>query len=339
MKLSLRNNSSIMHKKAGLILLATLFSFIGILNAEKSLERIANETGVEGETQYNEGKFGEAAASFEVAISKLKEAVEVEGIPLDDEKISRWWEYAFNGYYQSGNFEKALFVLDERLKLQPGKYELINYKAIVLNNNLKRTADAIEVLKAYNEDNRSFKVEKKIAGFYLDLGDKEQALEWYNKAYELKKDSKVIKNIATLYVQLGKNAEAVQAYEDFIQTNPKETVLIKTYKNMGKLYEDMSSYSKANSSYEKSLALKYDKDLNLKLMVSYYDNDNFLKSMEKIDQRLSKSSNDADAIYYRAMIKINEGDKAGAKSDFRKLLNGKYSKSAKGWIESIESEE
>lgn len=327
-----------MYRITGLILLVIFFSCYGILNAEKSLERIANETGVEGETLYNSGKFLDAAKAFETAISKLKEAVKEEGIPLDNEKISRWWEYAFNGYYQGNDFENSLRVLDERLKLHPGNYDLINYKAIVLDSKLKRTGEAINVLKDYDEQNRNFNVEKKIAGYYVDLDDKENALEWFNKAYELKKDSKVIKNIATLYVQLGKNAEAVKAYEDFIQTNPKESVLVQTYKNMGKLYEDMGNYSQANTYYEKSLALKYDSTINLLLIVNYYDRDDFTKCLEKINQMLKNNSGNADAIYYRAMVKYNQDDKVGAKADFQKIINSKYSSSAKKFIESINSE-
>jgi tetratricopeptide (TPR) repeat protein len=312
---------------------------IGILNAEKSLERIANETGVEGETFYNEGKYLEAAQAFEQAITKLHEAVQKDGIPLDNEKISRWWELAFNAYYAGQDYENALKVLDERLKLQPGNYDLTNYKAIILDKHLKRTAEAIEVLKAYDAAKQSFNVEKKIAGYYVDLGDKENAIEWYEKAYEIKQDSKVIKNIAALYVELGKNAEAIQAYENFLQTNPTEKVLIKTYKNMGVLYEDIGNYGKANEYYEKSLALKYDKDLNLKLMISYYDRDNYSKAKEKINQRLTKKSNDADAIYYLAQIKYQEEDKAGAKAEFQKITgSSKYGSSAKKWIESINSE-
>lgn len=327
-----------MYKKTGLMLLLIILCCSTALLADKSLERLANEAGVEGETLYNSGKFVDAAKAFETAISQLQEAVKEEGIPLDKEKISRWWEYAFNGYYQGNDFENAIRTLDERLKLKPGDYELVNYKSIILNSKLNRTPEAIEVLKAYNEGNRSFRVENKIAGYYVDLDDKANALLWYNKAYELKQDSKVIKNIATLYVQLGQNAEAVKAYEDFIATNPKESVLVQTYKNMGKLYEDMGNYSKANTYYEQSLALKYDSTINLLLIVNYYDHDNFDKCLEKIKQMLTKNPGNADAIYYRAMIKYNQEDKLGAKADFQKILNSKYSSSAKKFIESIDSE-
>jgi tetratricopeptide (TPR) repeat protein len=321
------------------ILMLLLVTFSSFLWAEKSLERIANEKGVEGETFYNEGKFLEAAKAFETAIAKLKEAVKKEGIPLDNEKISRWLLYAFQGYYQGKKYENALQVQNERIKLDPGSYKLISTKAKLLKNYLNRVDEAVIVLKNYNNKKRSFKVEKKIGLYYSDLKDYENALIWYKKAYELKQDSGVIKNIAIiLYKYLGRNEDAIKAYEDFIQTNPKESVLAQTYKNMGSLYEDIGSYSKANVHYEKSLALKYDKDINLKLIISYYDNDNFAMAKEKINQRLGKKSSDADAIYYRAMIKVNENDKPGAKADFKKLLGGKYNKSAKGWIESIESE-
>ena len=327
-----------MYRRIGSILLMILLSCSFLLSAEKSLERLANEAGVEGETFYNNGKFLDAAKAFEDAVGKLKEAVKTEGIPLDNEKIARWLEYAFNAYYQGNDFENSIRILDERLKLKSGDYDLVNYKAIILKGKLNRTADAIEVLKAFNEGNRTFKVESKIADYYIDLDDKENALTWFNRAYELKKDSKIIRNIATLNVQLGRNEDAVKAYEDFIQTNPKESVLVQTYKNMGKLYEDMGSYAKANVYYEKSLALSYDNTVNLLLIVSYYDHDDFSKAMEKINQMLQKNPGSADAIYYRAMIKYNQEDKAGAKADFQKILNSKYSSSAKKFIESIDSE-
>lgn len=327
-----------MFRKTGIILVISLIICCGLLFAEKTLERIANEIGVEGETFFNEGKYLESAQKFEEAVAKLKEAVNTDGIPLDNDKINQWLLYAFNGYYKGSDYENALRILDARLEINPGNWDIINYKAIILKSKLDRIPEAIEVLKGYNASKRSFKVEKKIAGYYIDLNDNENALEWYNKAYELKQDSKVIKNIATLYVKLGNNAEAVKAYEDFLLTNPRESVLIQTYKNMGSLYEDMQEYNKSNQYFEKSLELKYDSSINLLLITKYYDLDQYDKSLEKIQQRLSKKSNDADAIYFRAMIKYNRNDKVTAKQDFQKLLGTKYDKQAKGFVESIESE-
>ena len=328
-----------MYKKIFIILFLLITAFAGVLWAEKSLERIANEKGVEGESLFNEGKFLEAASSFEIAIAKLKEAAKKEGIPLDNEKISKWLENTFQGYFQGKDFDNAIRILDERLKLDPDNYKLINNKAIILKKYLNRIDEAIIVLQTYNNKKRSFKVEKKIAGYCVDNEDYQNALDWYQKAYELKQDSGVIKNIAViLYKYLGRNEDAIKAYEDYISTNPPKSAIISTYKNMGALYEDMNNYTKANFYFEKALELKYDPNINLKLISSYFDRDLYDKCSEKIEQLLKNKPGNIDAIYYRALVKYNQEDKVRAKENFKKLLGTKYDKSAKGWIESIESE-
>jgi len=319
------------------MLLLTLI--ISSLFAEKSLERIANEKGVEAETLYNEKKFVDSAQVFEAAISKLEEAVKTDGIPLDNEKISRWLELAFNGYYQGKEFEDAIKIIDRQLKLDPTNYKFVNYKAIILKKYLERIDEAIAVLKEYNTAKRSFKVEKKIASYYQSIEDYENAVIWYHKAYEQKKDATVIKNIAAIYLKLGKNNEAISAYEDFIKTNPNESVLAKTYKNLGKLYEDMKSNSKSIENYEKSIDLKYSSDIVLTLIMKYYEGESYDKALEKIALFLNNKPGNNDAIYYRAMIHFDRGEKEAATTDFQTISSDpKYSKLAKGYIESIKSE-
>jgi len=328
-----------MYKKNLIITILLITLTISSLFAEKSLERIANETGVEGETLYNAKKFVESAQTFETAIAKLEEAVNADGIPLDNEKISRWLELAFNGYYQGQKFEDAIRIIDRQLKLDPTNYTFVNYKSIILKKYLKRIDDAIVVLKKYNNSKRSFKVEKKIASYYSDLKDYDNAVIWYQKAYEQKKDATVIKNIAAIYLKLGKNSEAITAYEDFIKTNPNESVLAKTYKNLGKLYEDMKNSAKSIENYEESIKLKYSSDIVLGLVSKYYDGNLYDEALGKIALFLENKPDNTDAIYYRAMIHYNRGEKESATADFQTISKDpKYSKLAKGFIESIKSE-
>ena len=328
-----------MYKKVLIITILLLTLTISSLFADKSLERIANEKGVEAETLFNDKNFIQAAQSFEAAIAKLEEAVITDGIPLDNEKISRWLELAFNGYYQGQQFEDAIRIIDIQLKLDPTNYTLVNYKSIILKKNLNRIEEAIVVLKEYNANKRSFKVEKKIASYYSDLEDYENAVIWYQKAYEQKKDATVIKNIAAIYLKLGRNSEAITAYEDFIKTNPNESVLAKTYKNLGKLYEDMKNSAKSTENYEKSIKLKYNSNIVLTLITKYFEGNLYDKALEKIALFLKNKPGNIDAIYYRAMIHYNRGEKEQATSDFQIISSDpKYSKLAKGYIESIKSE-
>ena len=328
-----------MYKKILIITLLLLALTVSSLFADKSLERIANEKGVEGETLYNAKKFVESAQTFEAAIAKLEEAVKKDGIPLDNEKISRWLELAFNGYYQGQKFEDAIKVLDKQLKLDPTNYTFVNYKAIILKKYLKKVDEAIVVLKEYNTTKRSFKVEKKIASYYSDLEDYENSVIWYNKAYQQKKDATVIKNIAAIYLKLGRNSEAITAYENFIKTDPNESVLARTYMNLGKLYEDMKNNAKSIENYEKSIKIKYNSNIVLGLITKYFDGNSYDKALEKIGLFLKNSPGNNDAIYYRAMIHYNRGEKEQATADFQTLsTDPKYSKLAQGFIESIKSE-
>ena len=328
-----------MLKKVLIITVLLLTFTISNLFAQKSLERIANEKGVEAETLYNDKKFVESAQTFEAAIAKLEEAVKTDGIPLDNEKISRWLELSFNGYYQGKKFENAIRIIDEQLKLDPTNYTYINYKSIILKKYLKRIDEAIVVLKKYNNAKRTFKVEKKIASYYAGLEDYENSVIWYKKAYEQKKDATVIEKIAIIYLKLDRNSEAITAYEDFIKTNPNKSVLAKTYMNLGKLYEDMKNNAKSIENYEKSIDLKYNSNIVLNLITKYYDGNLYDSALEKIALFLKNKPGNNDAIYYRAMIHYDRGEKEAATADFQTISSdSKYSKLAKGYIESIKSE-
>jgi len=329
-----------MYKKVYIITLLLVALTISSLFAQKSLERIANENGVEAETLFNDKKFVEAAQSFEVAIAKLEEAVKTDGIPIDNEKISRWLLYAFQGYYQGKKYEDALKVQNERIKLDPSNYKLISTKAKLLKSFLNRADEAIAALIKYNSTKRSFKVEKKIASYYSDLEDYENALVWYHKAYELKKDATLIEKIAKIYLKLDRNSEAITAYEKFIKTNPNESVLARTYMNLGSLYEDLEDTSNMIINYEKSLSIEYRNEICLKLIPKYYESKKFKAANIIIEKLLNNNPKDASAFYYRGLIKFDSGDIDGAKIDFQKIVDDRaYGTDAKRRIESINSSE
>ena len=79
------------------------------------------------------------------------------------------------------------------------EYQLLNY------------TEAIQYLRqAVKQDSHFIEAYLLMGDIYYDQDSLQNAVKWYNKAYELKKDSKVIKNIANLYIKLGKNAEAIK---------------------------------------------------------------------------------------------------------------------------------
>jgi tetratricopeptide (TPR) repeat protein len=326
-----------MYKKLTLLLIGLVV--VSALFAQKSLERIANETAAKADSLYDAGQYVEAGKKYEEAVVKFEEAVQEMGIPMDNQKVGLWYRNAYASYAKGKDLENAARVMGKRIELDPDNYQLVKVQAHIYKKYLNNIPKAIEILKEYNQRRRTFTVEEKIGHYYIDANDLENALTWFEKAYEQKKDSQVIKNIATIYVKLGNNEKAIQAYENFLETNPSESVLAKTYKNMGALYDDIKKSAQATNYYEKSLKLQYDRNVALLLLSKYYDNKKYDKAKSKAELLLSKNAADNDALYYRAMINYETGNKQQAKADFEKIRsNPKYSQIAKGFIDSIESE-
>ncbi len=320
-----------------IVIIALVTLIASFLSAEKSLERLGNEAEYAGDEAYNAGNRAEAAEKYEEALQKLKAAHEKDGIPVQD-KIDRIHDKIFKAYYFSKNYTKAIEILNIQLKNSPSS-KTARTIAQIYEKNLNDIDKAIQTLVSFNEKDRNYIVEKKIASYYTDKEDFQNALKWYEKAYELKQDSDVIKNIATLYLKLNKKAEAIKAYENFIKTEPSERVLAKTFRNMGALYEDMNNETKSIEYYEKSNNLKYNDQITLLLITKYYDAGNFDLALKNVKLLLQNDPENVDAVYYRAMINYDQGNRDQAKADFQKLEKvAKYSKIAKGYIESIESE-
>jgi len=302
---------------------------------EKPAEILANEAEVAGDTAFNAKSYADAAAQYEIALTHMHEAAaagtaQTEEIPRVEEKL-------FKAYYFGGQYEKSVEAYKRYLALKPGDVKAVRTIAQILAKKLKDVERAITELEAFDANTANFQIRKDIAGYYEDLGNTDKELEWYIKANELKSDADVIQRIASLYVKKGDNANAVKAYEDYLATNPPETQVAQTYKNLGVLYDGMKNAPKAIEWFEKALGMQYDGDIATKLMVMYYDRADYEKSMSKVSLILTNAPEDESAIFYRALIKVKQGDKPGAIEDFKKLENSsRYGADARNNIKALQ---
>jgi len=327
-----------MYRKTYILLLVALLMLTASLWSEESTERLAREKGVDAATLWNQEKYTESAQACEEAIAMLGKAVKEDGIPEDPAVISHWLYIAFDCYAKTSDLEQALRILNDILKLDPGNMTLYDQKAL-LQKKMSLFDDAIVTYTYIDSVKPSYKNCNKIGDIYKDREDWEKALEWYTKSYDLRNDSGTINNIAVINLNLGRKEAAIQAYQDFLATDPPPAAQIKTYKNLGKLYEDLKKMNEALENYEKSNALRYDNQLTLLLISRYYDLKQYDKSMEKIKLYLQNKPDSADGLYYRAMIKFDRGDLQGAKADFGAIQNNPtYGSIAKGYIDSINSQ-
>jgi tetratricopeptide (TPR) repeat protein len=326
-----------MLNKIGILTMILLLGVFNFLFADKPLERLGNEAEYSGDEFYKNKEYLQAAEMYEEAQAKFQEAIEKDGLPIQ-EKVINMDDKLWKAYYFGGSYQEAIAVLKKMLARNNDE-KTATLIAQIYEKNVADIDSAISFLQEFNSKERNYDVEKRIANLYYKKDDLANALSWFQKAYELRQDRDLISNIATIYLKMGKQQEAINAYDDFIKTNPPSSVLGRTYKNMGALYEEIGNMTKAAEYYEKSNSMRFESDVTLKLIDIYYEDDKYDKALSKIDLLIKNSPrNKKHGIYYRAMIRYNRGDFTGARADFSQLLgDATYNNFAKQFIESIDS--
>jgi tetratricopeptide (TPR) repeat protein len=327
-----------MYRRTHILVLVVLLLISASLWSQKSTERLAREKGVEAESLWENGSLAESALACEEAITLFQKAVTEDEVPDDTALISHWLAIAFDCYAKTTDFDNALRILDKMIALDTENIKLYQQKALI-QKKLKKFDDAIATYTYIDSVKPGYKNCKKIASIYKKREDWENALVWYYKSYDLRQDSNTIKDIAVINLTLGRNEAAIQAYLDFLGTEPAQAAKIKTYKNLGKLYEDLGEISKGMEYYEKSNELRYDNQITQVLLVKYYELEQYDNSRRNIELYLSAKPADAVALYYRAMISYDKGNLLEARTDFEAIqTNPTYGSIAKGYIESINSQ-
>lgn len=320
------------------LVLLILFALTSSLWSQKTTERLAREKGVEAEELWQAENYTESATACEEAISLFNKAVTEDQLPNDKELIAHWLAIAYDCFVKTSDFDNALRILGDMIKLDPENMKYYEQKAI-LQKKLNKFDNAIETYTYIDSIKPSYKNSKSIASIYKDREDWENALKWYYRSYDQRQDSNTIKDIAVINLSLGRKEAAIQAYKDFLATDPATATKIKTYKNLGKLYEDLGEINNALEYYEKSNELRYDNQITLLLISRYYDLNNYTKSLQNINLYLKNKPNEAAVLYYRAMINYNQGKLQEAKKDFEAIQNNPtYGSIAKGYIDSINSQ-
>jgi tetratricopeptide (TPR) repeat protein len=308
------------------------------------LEADGNKLANEGDTFYKEKAYDKAAAKYMEAMEKYKRAVKEEGIPITD-KVNKMKKNAGASFAKAKNWQGYIdvLILDYQNAKEKSKFNLAKkigsiYKSKKYLNNSEK---ALEFYMSFeNETSGHFLIQKRIGNIYKENKDYNNAIVWYEKSYARQKSSTIINDIASMHMLLKDYDSAIKAYNRYVNLeDTPSTEKAKTYMYMGKLYEDTGKPSKAIENYEKSVSLKYSKDLETKLMVLYFEKGDFEKSRKKAEFLLTKDSKYDHAIYHIAQILYKNGKKREAKAEYQKLLSSpQYKKLAGDFIKSIDSE-
>lgn len=305
--------------------------------AQESLERLGNEAAASADSLYEANVFIDAAQKYEEAFNLFVRAEEEDEIPLT-EKIEQMLANMVTSYYQGEDYENAIRVIGKRLDRDPGNHVYARQIAQIYERLLNNPSQAKRILESYEENYDNYEIRRTLARLFSDDQEYSKALEWYQKAFEMRQDPEVLQNIALLHHRLGNTPEAIEAYEDYLETKPRESILVNVYRNMGKFYEDIGNEEKSIEYYKQSNRLRYNRDITLLLLAKYYERGDYLNARDKANKLLSNDPNNVEAHYYHGLMLFEEERYAEAKSRFEKIVNDRrYGAAAQQYIDSIES--
>jgi len=316
----------------GVLLINTSFAV-----ENKTLERLGNEAAASGDSLFTDHKFTEAAQKYEEAHKLFVRAEEEDNIPLSD-KINQMLSNMVASYYQAEDYENTIRILKIRLEHEPNNDIYARQISQIYEGLLNNSEKAAEVLIEFAKNNENFTVYRTIARLHNEMEKINEAINWYEKSFNIRQDPDVLQSIALLHHRLGNTKEAIKSYERFLETNPREAVLISVYRNMGRFYDDIGNNEKSIEFFERSNQLRFNRDITLLLLTKYFDKGDYTKARQKANLLLEDNPSNADAIYYTGIIFFEQEKYSEAKEQFMRITGDRrYGNAAKQYIESIDS--
>jgi hypothetical protein len=124
--------------------------------------------------------------------------------------------------YRSKNFNSALNLSNELLKLNQDNPFLLNINGII-NLSLENWQDSLLAFKkTLKQDNKFVEAYNNLGVTYSHLGKNDKAIKNYKKALELNKDyASAYNNLATQYDDFGEYPIAIKNYSKALKCNPE----------------------------------------------------------------------------------------------------------------------
>ena len=139
-----------------------------------------------------------------------------------------------------------------------------------------------------------------VASSYQNLGDKDKAIEYYKKAFELSPtNSDIAYYVAALYAEKD-DMDNARIYAE------KSLTLNKTNNQAKVLLENLQAHQ-ASQSLEKAIAL--------------FDENKYDESLEILNQIISSNPKEAYALYYRGMISDAKEKYSESITDYKKAIS------------------
>ena len=191
-------------------------------------------------------------------------------------------------------------------------YEINNIIKDIKNNNFKNALEKTKLISKNFPD--KYTISKLFSSIYLNLKDYENAIKYYEKLLNYKKENyKIYNNIGTSLFQLGKINRCIHAFKNSIANKPN----LGAYFNLGIAYEEIGDYKNSLINFVKVIKLdpnNYKAKKSLINILTYYHDESINDNeILKINFQIKKIYNNykSDDLYNIKNIKsiLSESNK------------------------------
>lgn len=224
-------------------------------------------------------------------------------------------------YKSAKQFEEALVYYDKCLAADPGNEELLNAKYLILNDDLKDEARALQVLKDYAEAANDYKAYLILGSKYAEKNKIPEATTYYEKALTINKGQDVLRRAADFYRTAKDYKKSNQMIDQLIALQPDNSTLAAMYRIMADNYDKLKNSAKKVEFWEKSLTLEKNTDISLALASHYYGAKNYNKTITYATQVINADPSRPAAFLMRGASYYNLKKYSEAKADLQRIQN------------------
>ncbi len=222
-----------------------------------------------------------------------------------------------NIYSFLGEYDKSITQFKKCSQIHKNKYHPYFNMGLVYLEQKKYK----EALDCFNKTDEiipdDYRVIFKIGEVYFFQGDYKNAMQYFQKTYLINNQyHKNIFRLAETYHKLNMFEEESQLYKRLIDEKPTFTA----YYMLGLSRYSAGDHNGEIEAYKKALEFKFDKDIIYNLGVSYYETGKLQEALaEFVKIAYENGQPNANALYYMAIIYINQGDFSKAWETHEKL--------------------
>ncbi len=278
-------------------------------NYEKDKFRLSLEPELAGFGPYYSAGTGKG-----IQFEKPKDEVHVLEIPSADNYITN-----AESYLERNEFENALSMVDEALKLEPEWSKAVVLKAQILFNT-GNAEDALSFLRNYTKNHpQDYEVMVKLGKILQKLGNLHEAKEIFRRLTKIdSKNVEWLSDLASIYCEMNELDEAISVYGKMYEMSKTNVAA-----NLGflKVYTKKRDFDKVKP-YLDFLNEEHPDiyDFNVLAGIYYLEKNDRTKSGQYFQKAIELDASKALPYYHLGLIQVQKGDFENACDNWKKAL-------------------